>query len=102
MKIPFWNVRGLGSAGRRKLLIELVNKHSFDCICLQETIKTTFKQRELDKFAGYKDMLWSWLPCTEHSGGLLMGIDKEMASVTNEDRREFFQSCTLTMKGDSF
>ena len=102
MKTLFWNVRGLGSAGRRKLLIELVNKHSFDCIFLQETIKTTFKQRELDRFAGQKDMFWSWLPCTEHSGGLLMGIDKEMASVTNEDRGEFFQSCTLTMKGDSF
>lgn len=35
-----WNIRGLGNAGRRKLLIELVNKHSFDCICLQETIRT--------------------------------------------------------------
>lgn len=29
----------MGNAGRRRLLIELVNKHSFDCICLQETIR---------------------------------------------------------------
>jgi exonuclease III len=50
MKILFWNVRGLENAGRRKLLIELVNKHGFDCICLQETIKSSFRQRELDRF----------------------------------------------------
>lgn len=54
MKILFWNIRGLGNAGRRKLLLELVNKYSFDCICLQETIKTGFKQRELDRFGGRK------------------------------------------------
>lgn len=31
-----------------------------------------------------------------------MGIDKELPSVTDEDRGEFFQSCILTMKGDGF
>jgi len=51
MKIIFWNIRGMGNAGRRKLLIELIAKYSFDCICLQETIKTSFKQRELDILA---------------------------------------------------
>jgi hypothetical protein len=76
----------LGSPGRRKLLIELVNKHSFDCICLQETIKANFKQRELERFDGQKDMFWLWLPCTGHSGGLLMGIDKELATVIDESR----------------
>lgn len=102
MKILFWNIRGLGSAGRRKLLIELANKHSFDCICLQETIKSSFKQRELERFAGQKDMFWSWLPCLGNSGGLLMGIDKELATVIDEDQGEFFQSCTLSMKADGF
>jgi hypothetical protein len=32
------------------MLIELVNKHNFDCICLQETIKSNFRQRDLDRF----------------------------------------------------
>lgn len=56
MKILFWNIRGLGNAGRRKLLVELVAKHAFDCICLQETIKSSFRQRELDRFAGHVEM----------------------------------------------
>jgi len=29
MKIIFWNIRGMGSAGRRKLLIELIAKYLF-------------------------------------------------------------------------
>lgn len=87
-----WNVRGLGAAGRRKLLVELVNKHSFDCICLQETIKTTFIQRDLDRFSGQKDMSWSWVPCMGHSRGMLMGVDKNLATVISEDQGQFFQS----------
>lgn len=99
MKILFCNIRGLGNAGRRKLLAELVTKYSFDCICLQETIKTTFRQGELDRFASQKEMAWSWLPCSGHSGVLLMGVDKEMADVTGE---EFFQSLKVKMKVDGF
>jgi exonuclease III len=102
MKILFWNVRGLGNVGRRKLLVELINKHSFDCICLQEIIKSSLKQQELDMFAGQKDMFWSWLPCSCHSGGLLMGIDKELADVSEVILGNFFHSCTLTMKIDGF
>jgi exonuclease III len=56
MKILFWNIKGLGNEGRRKLLVELIDKHSFDCICLQETIKSSFRQRELERFDGQKDM----------------------------------------------
>jgi hypothetical protein len=41
-----------GYCRKEKLLIELVNKHNFDCVCLQETIKSTFRQRDLERFAG--------------------------------------------------
>lgn len=100
MKILFWNIRGLGNAGRRKLLVELISKFSFDCICLQETIKSSFRQRELDRFAGQKEMFWSWLPCSGHSGGMLMGIDRGLATVSDEVLGDFYPSCTLTMISD--
>lgn len=102
MKTLFWNIRGLGNASRRKLLVELVARHNFDCICLQETIKTTFRQRELDRLAVHKDMHWFWVPCAGHSGGMLIGVDKELATVTAEDQGEFFQSLTLSMVEDNF
>ena len=102
MKILFCNIRGLGNVGRRNFLLELVNKHSFDCISLQETIKSSFGHRELERFAGQKDMSWFWLPCSGHSGGLLMGVDKELAIVTAEDVGNFYQYFNLTMKADGF
>ena len=102
MKILYWNIKGLGNAGRRKVLLELVNKHSFDCICLQETIKSSFRYRDLERFAGQKDMSWSWLPYSGHSGGLLMGVDKELAIVIAEDVGNFYQCFNLTMKADGF
>jgi hypothetical protein len=74
----------------------------FDCICLQETIKSSFRQRELERFAGQKDMFWSWLPCSGHSGGLLMGVDKELATASDEVLGTFFQSYKLTTKLDGF
>lgn len=102
MKILFWNVRGLGNAGRRKLLLELVNKHNFDCICLQETIKTSFRQRELYRFAGQKNMAGAWPPCSGHSGGMLLGFDKDLADIYDEDMGNFFQSVHVRMKADGF
>ena len=90
MKILFWNVRGLGNAARRKQLLELISLHDFDCICLQETIKITFSQRELDRFVGKRDMFWGWVPSEGHSGGMLMGVDKVVALVSEEDQGRFF------------
>lgn len=102
MKMLFWNIHGLGNEGRRKLLLELIAKHAFDCVCLQETIKTTFRQRKLDRFAGSMEMHWFWVPCVGHSGGMLMGVSKDMATVLEEDHGTFFQSLKLTMTSDNF
>jgi hypothetical protein len=37
-------------AGRRNQLVELVKKHKFEVICLQETIKAPFGSLELNSF----------------------------------------------------
>lgn len=42
MKILFWNTRGVGGAGRRKELSELMQEHTIDMLCLLETIKADF------------------------------------------------------------
>ena len=47
MKILFWNIRGLGGAGRRKQLSDLMKDCKVDIMCLQETIKLDFTQTEL-------------------------------------------------------
>jgi exonuclease III len=102
MKILIWNIRGLGNAGRRKLLVELIAKYYFDCICLQETIKSSIRQRELDRFACNLEMHWFWVPCRGHSGGMLMGVNKDLASVSEEDQGAFYQSLKIKMIADDF
>lgn len=47
-------------------------------------------------------MHWSWLPCSGHSGGMLIGVDKNLAQVSAQDQRAFFQSVKLTMISDDF
>lgn len=37
-------------------------------------------------------MTWFWAPCSGHSGGLLMGVDKEMATVSDGAMGEFFRA----------
>jgi hypothetical protein len=47
-------------------------------------------------------MHWTWLPCNGHSGGLLIGVDKEVATVLCEEQGEFFHSVNLSMIEDDF
>lgn len=52
MNILFWNVRGLGNPDRRRQLKEVVKDNKIEIICLQETIRVSFKMRELYQFGG--------------------------------------------------
>jgi hypothetical protein len=47
-------------------------------------------------------MHWTWLPCNGHSGGLLIGVDKEVATVLCEEQGAFFHSVNLSMIEDDF
>lgn len=47
-------------------------------------------------------MSWHCLPCDGHSGGMLLGFDKDIAHVINEDNGEFFQSVDLALNADDF
>ena len=73
MKVLFWNIRGLGAVGRQRQLRELVFEHRIDIVCIQETIKNDFSDRELrglwgDEFS-CRFVVALWL-----AGGLLTGV----------------------------
>ncbi|KAG2585397.1 hypothetical protein PVAP13_6KG417401 [Panicum virgatum] len=95
MKILFWNIRGLGAAGRRKQLVELSQQHNPQCICLQETIRHSFRTRELDNFARGFPFFWVSHPPDGHSGGLLIGASKDLVEEEEEDHGVFYQSLHL-------
>jgi len=103
MKILFWNIRGLGNAGRRRQLVELCKKHNFHFICLQETIKETFRSRELNSFSRGLNFYWSWNPSNVHlGGGLLMGAEQNLVTILNEVKGEFCQYLELQNVADHF
>ena len=52
MRTLFWNVRGLGSSHRRKLVRNHILQENFDVVALQETIKQSFEVSEFREMEG--------------------------------------------------
>lgn len=73
MKVLFWNIRGLGAVGRQRQLRELVFEHRIDIVCIQETIKNDFSDRELRGLLG-DQFTWRYVAAIGHSRGLLTGV----------------------------
>jgi exonuclease III len=69
----FWNVRGLGTAHRRGLVLKHVIQENLDIVGIQETIRQDFNDQELKDISGTFDFAWKWNPAKCHSGGLLLG-----------------------------
>lgn len=101
MNILFWNIRGLGSKGR-KALKKIITDHKICCVWLNETIKQKFTDRELRALGGGDTFVWNWIPSQDHSGGLLMGLDEEVLEVYGGDAGSHFQSMLLINKEDNF
>lgn len=52
MKVLVWNIRGLGNSARGRQLRELIIEKEVDIICIQETKKESFSDRDLNTFQG--------------------------------------------------
>lgn len=98
MKVLFWNLRGLGNQARERQLKELIKQKEIDIVCLQETKKERFTDRELGSFQGVKDFIWCWKASRGASGGILIGVNSEIAEVNETHVGAFFLSCILTTK----
>ena len=81
---------GLNSGGRRRQLGELCDKYQVEVVCLQETIKQSFKQRELDNLVRGVDMEWKWIASRGRSGGLLIGANKDSLEVLDYKEGIYF------------
>jgi exonuclease III len=102
MKILFWNIRGLGTAGRRNQLRQLKQQHRVDVICLQETIKAEYTTRELDDLGEGYNVEWIWTEAQGHSGGTLIGVRTDDITMLCKDRGEFFSSMLVSSKQDEY
>lgn len=98
MKIIMWNIRGMGKLARIRQLKDLMAKEKPEIIGLQETIKQSFSDRELESLApggGYK---WGWIAASGHSGGILLGVKEDILQVEDWDSGDFFMGVTIRHK----
>lgn len=102
MRCLFWNVRGLGNKARRRQLKVVIKERDVDLLCVQETKKESFTNKELNSFQGDKSFSRSWKAARGASGGILIGINSELMEVLENHVGAFFLSCLVKTKCDNF
>lgn len=78
-----------GKLARIRQLEEMMAREKPDIIGLQETIKHSFAERELEALAPGRDYKWGWIAATGHSGGFLMGVKEAIVETENWETGEF-------------
>lgn len=100
MKIIFWNIRGLGSAGRRGQFKDLMRHHHFEVVCLQETIIKEFSAHVLSDLVNGQDFSWVWTEAEGHSGGTLTGVKNGDIELISTNKGAFFSSIKAKSRKD--
>lgn len=66
-------------------------KQKIDCVCLQETIKMSFLDSELRSLSNGLNFLWKWSLAEGHSGGMLIGINKDLVDFLEKNKGVVFR-----------
>ena len=96
MRALFWNIRGFGARGRRDQLKDLVRSNSIDFVGLVETFKDSFTPSELSAIVGMDRFQWQSLPASGHSGGILIGSNKDIFDFVAFDHGFYWASVVLS------
>ena len=90
MRGVFWNVRGIRQDHKKRYVREMIMDQKLDFIGLSETIKQDFTKNELHNLCGGRNFQWSWNPPRGMSGGILVGVNKDMFNVENIEKGQYF------------
>ncbi|XP_057418110.1 uncharacterized protein LOC130712288 [Lotus japonicus] len=71
MKIVSYNVRGLGSSAKRRIIRELLVKEQIDMMCVQETKLESVDVGDCTQMWRDSELEWKALPVVNKGGGLL-------------------------------
>lgn len=81
MKIISWNVRGLGSRSKRRVLKEKLVNSKADVVILQETKKDVIQRKLIGSIWGIRYSDWVSIPSNGRSGGILIMWKTKSVSV---------------------
>jgi hypothetical protein len=91
----FWNIRGMGLPGRIPALVSKIRSNHVDFVGVMETKKTTFTSGFLRSLTGNIPFEWHFLPAIGSAGGILVGANSELFSVTVGDIQKYSVSAFL-------
>ena len=101
MRVLFWNIRGFGARGHRGQLKDLVRSNSIDFVGLVETFKESFSPNDFSAIVGMDRFNWNFLPASGHSGGILIGSNKDIFDFVAFDHGIFWASVVLSHKAQN-
>ncbi|KAK9902279.1 hypothetical protein M0R45_001786 [Rubus argutus] len=81
MKIISWNVKGLGSRSKRRVLKEKLVSSKADIVILQETKKEVIQRKLIGSIWGIRSSDWVSIPSNGRSGGILIMWKTKSVSV---------------------
>lgn len=73
-----------------------------DFVCIQEAIKSSFRDSSLDGLTGRSKFIWCWEPASGASGGLRMGVKEEKFEVETCNTSKYMTRMIIMDKIDGF
>ena len=98
----FWNIRGLGKLGRVPALVSRMRESHADIVGIMETKKESFTPGFLKSLTGLTPFVWSLLPARGSAGGILVGANSDLFTLTVSDILDFSISVFLLDKKTGF
>lgn len=102
MKGLFWNIRGLGQKGRVPALANKIRENHVDFVGVMETKKSEFSPGMLRSITGNVLFNWCSLRAKRSAGGILIGADANVFTLTPGEILDFSLSVMLTNKVTGF
>ncbi|XP_010252447.1 PREDICTED: uncharacterized protein LOC104594028 [Nelumbo nucifera] len=102
MKIPSWNVRGIGSARKRALIKEVIKKYDPDIVFIQESKRMEFNDRWARSVWKARGISWVAAPSWGASGGIVTMWNKDVALGMGELIGKYSVSLNFKQQEDGF
>lgn len=84
-----WNVRGLNSKARRKVVRDLVQDYCCTIVTLQETKMELVQAADISESLGARfSSQFIFLPTEGTRGGALIAVDKDYYTITHSEHRQ--------------
>ena len=99
MKIISWNVRGLGSSNKRRVIKDFFRLEKPDVVMIQETKKEKCDRRLVGSVWTVRNKDWDFLPACGASGGILFIWDSKKLSKEEVVLGSFSISVKFALEG---